>query len=152
MRRKDRSRTDQEFINDVLSNAEEIYVGFYADPAPYVIPLNYVYLHDKIYIHCAPEGRKIDCAKANTQVGFSTATNIEISKEKSTTYYSCISGTGRARIVEDKVEKHFALDAIALRYNANCEIPTPEKMLENTAIICIEIEAISGKCNPKPAD
>lgn len=27
---------------------------------PYTVPLNYVYLNDKIYFHCANVGRKLD--------------------------------------------------------------------------------------------
>ncbi len=147
MRKQDRARTNQDFIDGVLNDAQEIYVGFSTPQAPYVIPLNFAYWQGKIYIHCAHEGHKLDCIKANAKVGFSTATDIKIIAEKATTAYRSISGTGKACIVHDKQEKCAALNAIATRYAASCQIPATDKMIEKTTIVSIEIDSIMGKCN-----
>ncbi len=148
MRRTDRQRTDQEFMASVLNTADEIYVGFSTGDFPYVLPFNFIYLNEKIYIHCALEGRKLDCIKADPRIGFCAATNIEILREKSTTAYQSICGTGKAYVIDNVDEKRAALDAIALRYAAHCEMPATEKMISRTAIIRIEIEDISGKQSP----
>ncbi len=152
MLRKDREQTDQAFFDGVLSDAQEIFVAFNHNPAPYIIALNFVHLSGKIYMHCAQEGQKLDCIKANAHVGFSAVADVEILPEKATTAYRSISGTGKAYIVEDISEKIYALDALALRYMANCEMPTPAKMLMRTAVIRIDIENITGKHSKKKAN
>ncbi len=148
MRRKDKARYDQKFMNEVLNAAEEIYIGFTNADAPYVIPLNFVYLQDKIYFHCAHEGRKIECIKADARVGFCAATGISILREEASTKYCCINGAGKAYIVVDVEEKRAALNAIAKRYMAQCEIPATDKMVERTAIVRIDIEQMCGKQSP----
>ncbi len=148
MRRQDKARMDKGFIDSVLNEAQEIYVGFNTNAAPYVIALNFVYLNGKIFIHCAPQGQKIDCIKNDARVGFTAATGLEILREKSTTAYRSVCGSGKTHIIEDLEEKRNALDAIALRYKAHCKVPATDKMLEKTAIFCIEIEDISGKQSP----
>ena len=145
MRRKDRERSDAPFVQHVLSTADELYVAFATEGAPYVIPLNFVYDTDKIYIHCATEGRKLTLIERQPLVGFTTACEVEILRERSTTRYSSICGTGRARYVTDPVEKQEALRLLALRYNAHCQIPTPEPLLQRTGVICIEVIEITGK-------
>ncbi len=148
MRRKDKARLDREFMDTVLNEAQEIYVAFASADAPYVIPLNFAYMHGKIYVHCAHNGRKIDCIKANAQVGFCTAVDIAILREDATTKFRSVCGTGQAHLVDDIEEKRLALDAIATRYEANCECPATDKMVARTAIICIDILTLSGKQSP----
>ena len=41
--------------------------------APYVVPVNYAYVEGKILFHCALEGQKLDCIRANPNVCFTVA-------------------------------------------------------------------------------
>ncbi len=145
MRRHTCERTDTAFLVDVLQRAEEMYVAFNTDAAPYILPLNYVYTSNKVYFHCALEGRKLDCLRKNAQVGFSTAVDIQVLPEKASTLYKSVIGTGTMHVVEDEQEKIMALDAIAKRYVAQCESPTPPQMLARTAVLCLEIDYMCGK-------
>ncbi len=150
MRRKDKARPEQEFMDEVLSTADDIHIGFSTTGAPYVIPLNFIYLHGKIYFHCAREGRKLDCIKTNAQVGFCTAIDISVLREEASTQYRSVSGTGKAYIVDDMEEKRSVLDALAKRFLANCEIPATDKMVNSTAVVRIEIAEMCGKQSPPP--
>ncbi len=160
MRRKDLERKDPEFLQKVLGTADEIYVAFSAesdletgqDKAPYVVPLNFVFLNDKIYFHCALKGRKLDCIKANPSVGFSTAIDIVVVPEEASTLYKSVIGTGVASLVEDLAEKGLVLDALAQRYAANCEQPATAAMLTKTAVVRIDIESICGKEKTAPVN
>ncbi len=151
MRRKELERTDEAFISHVLSTAEDIFIGFSTEGAPYVLPLNHVYADGKLYMHCALEGRKMRCIEQNPQVGFSTAIDVTIVREKSTTIFKSVVGTGRISIVEDTEEKCFALDSIAKRFEARCPVPTPPKSLERVAVLRIDIESVCGKEKTPPA-
>lgn len=116
---------------------------------PYCLPVNFARVGSAIYIHSALEGHKLDCIRKKQHAAFSIALDVEIDREKSTTFYKSICGTGNARIVEDKQEKGMALDAIASRYGARCKRPAPEKDIRRVAIIRIDITGITGKrCLP----
>ncbi len=145
MRRKSFERKDPEFISYVLNKADEIYIAFSTEDAPYIVPINFVYLDEKIYFHCALQGRKLECIKKNPKVGFSTAVDINIIADDATTLFNSVIGTGSALLVEDDAEKAHALDAIAKRYKAGCELPTPPKSVMKTAIVRIDIESVCGK-------
>ncbi len=145
MRRKNLERRDPEFIGHVLHRAEDIYVAFSTQDAPYVVPVNFVYVNDKIYFHSALEGRKLECIKENPKVGFSTAVDVVVIQEDATTYYNSIIGTGSAHIVEDATEKGLVLDALAKRFDAPCEQPATQKMIAKTCVVCITVESICGK-------
>lgn len=154
MRRTDRERTDAAFLEEVLAQAGEIFLAFRNGDFPYCLPVNFAYERapdgERFYIHCAHEGLKLDCARADPRVAFSCAVDIEIDREHSTTYYKSVCGTGRAQVVEDMAEKRHALDLIGGRYAARCPRPTPEATARRVAILRIDILSMTGKaCLPK---
>ena len=57
---------------------------------PYTVPLNYVYLNDKIYFHCANVGRKLDIIHQNNKASFCIINQDAVIPEKFTTAYSSV--------------------------------------------------------------
>ena len=114
---------DPALPGEILNKAESLFVAFQTGDFPYVLPFNHVWLDGRIYIHCALEGRKIDVLRRDGRVGFSTAVDVCIIREKSTTHFRSLCGTGRVSEVTDTEEKRRALDAISLRFDA---LPEPE--------------------------
>jgi len=108
-----------------------------------VLPFNHVWLDGHIYIHCALEGRKIDVLRRDGRVGFSTAVDVCIIREKSTTHFRSLCGTGRVSEVTDTEEKRRALDAISLRFDARCPRPTPDAALARVNILRIDVESLT---------
>ena len=150
MRRKDRERADAAFFDEVLAAAEVIFLAFKNGEFPYCLPVNFARDGQKLYIHCAHEGLKLDCARSDPRVAFSCAVDIEIDREQASTYYKSVCGTGTAHIVEDMAEKQHALDCIGSRYAARCPRPTPEATARRVAILRIDILSLTGKaCLPK---
>ncbi|MDE5879792.1 MAG: pyridoxamine 5'-phosphate oxidase family protein [Desulfovibrio sp.] len=154
MRRKDRERTDAAFFDAVFASAEVLFLALKNGEFPYCLPVNFA--HDRpgggnrLYIHCAHEGLKLDCIRADDRVAFSCAVDIHIDVARATTYYRSLCGTGRARVVEDMAEKCHALDCIGSRYAALCPRPTPEATARRVAILRIDILSLTGKeCTPK---
>lgn len=111
---------DPALPGEILNKAESLFVAFQTGDFPYVLPFNHVWLDGRIYIHCALEGRKIDVLRRDGRVGFSTAVDVCIIREKSTTHFRSLCGTGRVSEVTDTEEKRRALDAISLRFDARC--------------------------------
>ncbi len=151
MRRKEKERTDKEFIADVLTRANELYVAFATEGAPYVVPLNFVFADNKLYIHCATSGYKLDCLKKNPQVGFTAVVDMQIKTQEATTHFKSIVGTGYMSLVDDAKEKAFALDALSTRFQSSCPVPTPPEIIAKTGVLCIDIETICGKQAPASA-
>lgn len=149
MRQKKRECHDPAFFDEVFSRSEELFLALHNGDFPYVIPVNFSRLGERIYIHCALEGAKLDLIRQDGRVAFSLAADVRIDREKSTTYYKSVCGTGRAFIVEDPEEKRLALDSIAERYASRCPRPAPEADIRRVGIIRIDIVSLSGKrCLP----
>lgn len=145
MRRKDRFRDKAEFINKVLDDAQEICLAMKDGEYPYCIPLNFARVDNRLYMHCALAGQKLDLIARDPHVAFACAVDVAIDRAKSTTYFRSISGRGLAAIVEDVAEKCLALEAIGAKYAAACPRPCPPAAAARVAILRIDIEAVWGK-------
>ena len=147
MRRKERECSEPEFLKKILQQTDAISIAFYAEKYPYIIPVNYTLLNDALYFHCAKEGRKLECMKKNSNIGFSIYHIIDIDRDKATTHYISLYGEGQAVEVTDKQEKQCALASLAEKYKSNCKFPVNDNILMNTTIIKINIISMSGKKN-----
>ncbi|MCL4515886.1 MAG: pyridoxamine 5'-phosphate oxidase family protein [Firmicutes bacterium] len=149
-RRQDRIM-DAAGIGRVLKEAP---VGFLAlvseDGSPYGIPVNYVAAHGKIYIHCAAEGRKLDCIRRDPRVSFSAMINHGVSPEKMTNYYESVVCSGRARVIGDDYDaKKAALDLLVEKYapGGECSFERGSSLAARTSLIEITLEHVTGKVN-----
>lgn len=114
---------------------------------PYAVPISYVYFNDKIYMHSAKAGHKIDAITKNPKVSFSVIDEDTIVSEKYTTYFRSVIAFGKARIV-DGDERLEALEALVEKYSG--DQPEEAKRKEITEctqayIIAIDIDHITGK-------
>ena len=115
----------------------------------YGLPINYVWDGDAtIYLHCAPEGRKLRCIDKNNKVSFCVVGKTNIISNKFTTEYESI-------ILECLAERHLSeeirMKALILfldKYSPNDKetgIKYAEKSFNRTEIIQLEIKKWSGK-------
>ncbi len=117
------------------------------DNYPYAVPLNYVFINNKIYFHCAREGHKIDAIMKNPKVSFAVVDEDRIVSEEYTSYFRSVIAFGRARIVEGD-ERLDAFRALVEKYSG--DRPEEEKQKEisrcnHSYIIAIDIEHMTGK-------
>ncbi len=113
---------------------------------PYTVPLNYVYMDNRIYFHCAREGHKLEAMRGCDKVSFCVIDMDEVVPETLSTDYRSVIVFGRAREVENRAELFGALRSIGEKYDVNRE--NMEKELADPGlpvVIAIEIEHISGK-------
>jgi len=125
------------------------------DGIPYITPVNYVYIHDRIFIHTGFTGRKIENIKNSPKVCFeiSAPGNLYISEKAcgfSMRYWSIILW-GKAEFIEDTALKREAIDALMSKYSMNLEFTDPtEEDIKRVNIIAISIDEISGKISVDP--
>ena len=124
------------------------------EKTPYCLPLSLVRVENRLYFHCAKQGRKVDLLQENPRVcvAFVGASQPEYVERGNmfTDYFQSALVTGTAARVTDDQEKVLALRAL-------CNKLTPQAMtgdrferaiassLQVTDVWRIEMEEVTGK-------
>ena len=150
MRRQDRQLTRPE-AEAIL--AQGLY-GFLAinggDDYAYGVPFSYVYQDDKIYLHCALEGKKLTLLRRNNQVSFCVVSGAEPLPQKYSMKYQSAMAFGKAIEVTDKQEQLAALIALVEKYYTDRDHVEKGKVkaaesLHKTLVLRIDVDHITGK-------
>lgn len=160
MRRKDREM-NKEFAYSIIDKAQ---FGSLAttneDGSPYCIPISFARNGDKIYIHSAQKGTKIENIIKNPNVCMSFVGDINIpfpdeassaerkASEVFTTEFESAIIFGTANIILDNEEKILGLRLLCEKYtpnNMNFFDDAIKDALRITKVIRIDIADISGK-------
>ena len=124
---------------------------------PQIIPMNFVFINDSIYMHSHTKGEKLDNIKRNLKVGFEVDRNLEFlpsyffdpnDASVADTLYISVVIKGEARIISDVGEKVLALNALMKKYQPEGKYePMNESMevLEAVAVIKIIPKEMNGK-------
>jgi len=145
MRRNDKEMSKEKTL-ELLIRGEDGILGTISDNGyPYTVVVNYVFLNNKIYFHCAKEGHKLDNIKRNEKVSFTVYDIVEVVGEKLTTLYESLVVFGRAKVIDANRE---VLLALVNKYS-NLDQDKILKMIDNeiniTSLVEIEIDHITGK-------
>lgn len=155
MRRADRAMPDTA-ARELLERGEYGFLATVgADGLPYGVPLSYVVLDNRVYFHCAREGRKVDNILHCPDVAFTVVGNTEpVYAKNFTTYYESAMVSGPVSEVTDAAEKFRSLYALAEKYlpdhlgKAGGDI---RASFSRTAVYRLEIATITGKAKkPRP--
>ncbi len=153
VRRQDKEITDSDIIREILEKSPVIRIGLVDNNEAYIVPLNYAYNDGIIYIHSAPEGRKIDLIKNFNIVSFETELPFQIIRKKGvcqwSVKYRSVMGKGTITLENDPHAKKHALDLIMKKYGAKTEPEYDEKSLSKMIIIKLEIISVTGKQSGK---
>lgn len=148
LRRQDRQLAEERAL-ELLRRGEYGFLAMASAEGGYGIPINYALDGDVIYLHCAPEGRKLRALEYDARVSFCVVGCTRIVPEYFTTEYESVIATGQARVVADDDERRRALSLIVEKYAAEHiaeGLQAIERSLPRTAIIAIEVDHLSGKC------
>jgi len=149
MRRKDKEIVVKNLIEKILSEAQIIRIAMYDGSEPYLVAMNFAYSKGCIYLHSAKEGRKNDILNKNNLVAFQTDTGVELVQNKDGCYctmkYNSVFGTGYATLIDKKEAKIKALNAIMTKYTGRDGSGYPEKVIDRTLVIKVDIITLSGK-------
>ncbi|MBT9158339.1 MAG: hypothetical protein DDT36_01345 [Firmicutes bacterium] len=148
MRRLDRA-VEKKVALEYLQEAQVGYLALAEDNVPYIVPLNFVLLENSIYVHSAPQGRKIDILRKNPLCSFAISF-LDGIKSGSTAceygaFYRSALITGVARFVEEPSEKFLALTALTEKHAVGEFAPVSPTGMARTTVIAIDIMSVSGK-------
>lgn len=156
--RKASRQKDADWALEVFDKAPFVTVSMVRpDGTPYGLPLSFVRRDGQtFYFHCAAEGEKLDCLKANSVVSLSAVSKctpkFEEEKLNFTEHYHSAIAVGRAEIVTDNAEKTEALRLLCLRflpkYMEHFEEAVARSLDRTTIIKIVLSEPPVGKCKP----
>jgi uncharacterized protein len=152
MRKKDKEITDIKQIESIIYRADVCRVAFANDNIPYIVTMNFGYTggdRQKLFFHCANEGKKLIMIRNNNYVCFEIDTDHEVIKGEIgcdwTMKYSSVVGYGKITIVTDENEKKKGLDHIMTHYGGKGDYCYDEKVLLRTTVLKLEISEMTGK-------
>ncbi len=124
---------------------------------PQIIPMNFVFINDAVYMHSHIRGEKLDNIKRNQKVGFEVDKSLEFlpsyfsdpaDASLADTLYVSVIIKGNASIVSDKEEKTNALNGLMEKYQpeGGYEPIRPDMdVLKEVEVIKIVPESLRGK-------
>ncbi len=144
----------KDFLNDEhvgrISSIDEN--GF-----PQIIPMNFVFLNDAIYIHSHVKGEKLNNISRNSKVGFEADRELEFlpsyfddphDASLADTLYISVVIKGIASFVTNREEKTLALNGLMEKYQPEGQyepIKSDLQVLDIVTVIKITPETIHGK-------
>lgn len=127
------------------------------DGYPQVIPMNFVYLDNVIYMHSHPFGEKLDNIRRNPNVGFEVDQHVcflpsyyfhPTDASQADTLYISVVIKGKAEIVLDRNEKARALNGLMEKYQKEGRyeaLDADMPVVEEVAIIKVVPKDMRGK-------
>ncbi len=124
---------------------------------PQIIPMNFVFLNNVIYMHSHTKGEKLENIKRNDKVGFEVDRELEFlpsyfedpkNASLADTLYISVVIKGKGVIVEDRKEKTLALNVLMEKYQpeGGYESISPEMdVVDEVAIIKVIPDTLKGK-------
>ena len=148
MLRKDKCIRNEYEIEDIINRSIVCRIGLCDNGIPYIVPVNFVYENNTLYIHSANRGKKIDIIKKNNNVGFEIDIDVEFVKKEDpcecTMKYRSVIGFGKAYIVDGENEKKRIMNLMTRRYLGKTYNFSDEE-IDSVTIVKIVIEEVTGK-------
>ncbi|MHA1558578.1 MAG: pyridoxamine 5'-phosphate oxidase family protein [Alphaproteobacteria bacterium] len=148
---KNRIITLKEEIERIILSCEVCNLAMVdGDNRPYVIPMNFGYENNVIYLHSSQTGKKIDILKKNKQVSVSFSTDHDLSwqSEKVACSYSMryrsVLASGHVEFVEEKEEKIAALNVIMKNYT-DLPFKYSDPSIREVLVFKVVIEKLEGR-------
>jgi len=127
------------------------------DGFPQIIPMNFAFVNDTIYMHSYPKGEKLDNISINSKVGFEVDRELEFlpsyfshptDASQADTLYISVVIKGNASFVTDDAEKTMALNSLMKKYQPEGKyepLKDNDLVLDEVTVIKIISESIRGK-------
>jgi uncharacterized protein len=140
---------DQEHVGRVASIDENGY--------PQIIPMNFAFVDNVIYMHSYPKGEKLENIKRNQKVGFEVDRELEFlpsyfshptNASQADTLYISVVIKGKAIFVDDDAEKVLGLNGMMEKYQPEGHyepLKSGDLVLDEVTVIKIIPDSVKGK-------
>lgn len=141
----------KEEIERIVAKCEVCYVAMVDEEnKPYVIPMNFGYKDNCIYLHSSKTGKKIDILEKNNNVcvSFSTDHLLRWQSENMACSYSMkyrsVLAFGKVEFVENSNQKIEALNIIMSQYTKK-EFSYSDPAVEDVKVFKVFVEKLEGR-------
>ena len=148
MRRRKQALSPESCVEVLRKGTSGVLAVSGDDGYPYATPVNYILVGDKLYLHSAPYGYKIECLQRDPKCCFTAILSTEIIPSKITASFESVILTGQAVFVEDPAEKRTVMENFVTQKHPGYEelgFRMIEKQLDKTAVIRIDPISMTGK-------
>ena len=149
MRRIKQEITDKRIIEEMLSQSTICRIAMVDQGEAYLLPFNYGYRENCIYIHSAAHGKKIDVLRAHPRVCFEVEQKSDLVKgEKAcdwSTLFRSVVGYGDIEIITEPGEKKEGLEVIMAQHGGADFTDFDENNVNAVVILKLVIDSITGK-------
>ena len=152
MRRKEREITDIVEIGSIISCCDVCRIALSDNNIPYIVTMNFGYTGgsgNKLYFHCAREGKKLEIIRKNNLVCFQFDTDHQLEHGEDACdfgmSYRSVVGWGNIKIITEEEEKKRGLDYIMSHYSDRVEFNYKQAVLNKTIVLRLDISEMKGK-------
>jgi len=152
------NHTDKEVIEAIILKANICFIGLVdQDQKPYVLPMNYGYKDNAIYLHSAPEGRMIDIINNNNNIciTFSIDNELVFQHPEVACSYRMTSKSvvinGKVEFIDDMEQKREALNILMKTYSEK-KFEYSDPAVKNVKIWKVPMDEVTCKEFGAPHD
>ena len=137
-------------MEKIIHECEVCYIAMVDGTKPYILPFNFAYETDTIYLHCDNQGYKLDVLHKNPAVAINFNIGNELfyrNKEVGCSWgmkYKSVNFSGDAEFVDDYDEKYRVMKLFMNKY-AGEDYEFSKPSIRNIAIIRIPVKSMIGK-------
>jgi nitroimidazol reductase NimA-like FMN-containing flavoprotein (pyridoxamine 5'-phosphate oxidase superfamily) len=149
---KSRSGISQREIDQIINDSIVCHISMIdTDGLPYVLPFNFGYKDGRLFIHCAPEGKKIEIWEKNPMVcvAFSTGYEMRIQNETVACSYSMkyrsVLIHGELLPIDGYDSKIEILEIIMEKYSGKTNFSYNRPSVDNVKVFEIKVGRVEGR-------
>lgn len=148
MRKIERQMADEKAVEILSNGIYGILSTIGEDGYPYGVPMNYFMANEKLYFHCATEGKKLRNLAFNPKASFVVMGENKVLAEQFSMSFESVMAFGSVSEIVEQEEKVQALMGLVGKYSKSFEIPGEayaRRAVDKTRVYQMTIEHISGK-------
>jgi len=147
MRRFKQEISEQECIDTLKEQPRGVLAVHGEDGYPYAFPMDYIYMNEKLYFHCAKEGHKLDAIAADNRVSFCVMDEGFRKDGDWALNIRSIVIFGRVKRIDDADETLKVVRQLGLKYYPTAESVEEEirKAIARVQILELSIDHMTGK-------
>ncbi len=141
-----------ETLHAVIHACDVCYVAMVDEnQLPYVLPFNFAFDGEFIYLHSAPEGKKIDIINKNPKLCIAFSTGHELYRQHEdvacswSMKFQSVIVSGENSFIETYDEKIRILNMVMKKYSGRDEFKYSAPAVNNVKVFKIKITEITGK-------
>ena len=147
MRRFKQEMSEQECIDILRKQPRGVMAVYGENGYPYAFPMDYIYMDEKLYFHCAKEGHTLDAIAANNRVSFCVMDEGFRKEEEWALNIRSVVIFGRVKRIDDADETLKIARQLGLKYYPTAESVDEEirKAIARVQILELSIDHMTGK-------